>query len=59
MRAAATKNERDCPDDEEDHGNDPQCMDCKPETPEDQGEKQQHENYSHYVLFPMCLRTFA
>src|ERR1700675_1182778 len=57
--ATATENECDCPDDEENQGNDPQCMDCKPETPEYQRQKQQHENYSHCVLFPTCLRAFA
>lgn len=34
-------------------------MDCKAETPKDQCENQQHENYSHYVLFPMCLWALA
>src|SRR5665213_1696193 len=38
LGAAPTKRERDHPGDEQDHGNDPQRMDCKPETSEDQCE---------------------
>jgi hypothetical protein len=57
--AAPTKSERDDPNDEQDYGNNPQRVDCKPEAPKDQCENQQYENYSHYVLFSVCLRALA
>jgi len=57
--ATPTKSKHDDPGDEQDYGNNPQCMDCKPESPKDQCKNQQHENYAHWVLFPLCLRTLA